>query len=155
MKARAAALILGLSFFVVAVCSAADAFTGTWKLNEAKSKLGPGGGKNTTVIYETTGDNVKVIIDGTDSKGAPTHSEWMGKFDGKAYAVTGNPGEDTRAVRKISDRVLTFTVKKGGKIIETGRIVVSSTGKTRTVTAHSTDAKGNKITSIAVYDKQA
>jgi len=117
MKLKAVASVVALCFVAVAICFAADAFTGTWKLNEAKSKLGPGGGKNTTVIYETTGDNVKVIIDGTDDKGAPTHSEWMGKFDGKAYAVTGNPGEDTRAVRKISDRVLTFTVKKGGKII--------------------------------------
>ncbi len=27
-------------------------------------------------------------------------------------------------------------------------------GKTRTVTAEGTDAKGNKVTSTAVYDKQ-
>jgi len=39
---------------------------GTWKLNEAKSKLAPGVPKNTTVVYEAAGDNVKVTVDGTD-----------------------------------------------------------------------------------------
>ncbi len=154
MKVRAIALILASCFVAVGLCFAADAFTGTWKLNEGKSKLSPGGGKNTTVVYESTGDTVKVTIDGTDAKGAPTHSEWVGKFNGEDDKVTGNPGEDTRAVRKISPRILTFTVKKNGKIVETGRIVVSPDGKSRTVTSHSTDSKGNKITSVAVYDKE-
>ena len=31
-------------------------FTGTWKLNEAKSKFPPGASKNTTVVYEAAGD---------------------------------------------------------------------------------------------------
>ena len=42
MKARALFLCLVLCLFGVAVCFAQDAFTGTWKLNEAKSKIGPG-----------------------------------------------------------------------------------------------------------------
>ena len=154
MKARSIIVVFALCLVAVSICFAADAFTGTWKLNEAKSKLSPGSGKNTTVVYETTGDNVKVTIDGTDSAGAPTHNEWSGKFNGQDYPVTGNPGEDTRAVRKISNRVLTFSVKKGGKIIETGRIVVSPSGKTRTVTTNSTGAKGTKVTSTLFYDKQ-
>jgi hypothetical protein len=49
---------------------------------------------------------------------------------------------------------LDFTVKKAGKVTTTGRIVVSADGKSRTVTASGTDAKGNKISSTAVYDKQ-
>ena len=48
---------------------------GTWKLNEAKSKLAPGGTKNTVVVYEAEGDNVKVTLEGVDSAGNPTHSE--------------------------------------------------------------------------------
>ena len=46
MKARAILLGLAMCFGGVAPCFAADAFTGTWKLNEAKSKLGPGLPKN-------------------------------------------------------------------------------------------------------------
>lgn len=40
---------------------------GTGRLDEAKSKFGPGAPKNTAVVYEAAGDNVKVTIDGTDS----------------------------------------------------------------------------------------
>ena len=81
------------------MCFADDANIGTWKLNEAKSKLSPGTAKNSTVVYEAAGDNVKVTIDGTGSDGKPTHNEWTGKFDGKDYPVTGNPNEDVRSYK--------------------------------------------------------
>jgi len=138
----------------VAVCFAADAFIGTWKLNEVKSKFSPGAPKNATVVYEAVGDNVKVTIDGIDGDGKPTHNEWTGKFDGKDYPVTGDPNSDTRSLKKINDHTLTFAVKKGDKVTTTGRIVLSADGKTRTVTTSGTDAKGNKVSGSAVYDKQ-
>jgi hypothetical protein len=154
MKARATVLTLALCFVGVAVCFAADAFIGTWKLNDAKSKFSPGSSKNITVVYEAVGDNVKVTIDGTDGSGKPTHNEWTGKFDGKDYPVTGDPNADTRALKKINDHTLTVDVKKGDKVVTTGRIVLSADGKTRTVTTTGTDPKGNKVSATAVYDKQ-
>lgn len=155
MKARAVILILAFCFVGAAISRGADdAFTGTWKLNEAKSKLSAGTPKNSTVVYEASGDSVKVTIDGTGADGAATHNEWTGKFDGKDYPVTGDSTEDTRAVKKINDHTLTFTVKKDGKITQSGRIVVAADGKTRTVTTHGTDTKGMKISGTAVYDKQ-
>lgn len=154
MKTRAILLGLALCFMAVEASFAADAFTGTWKLNEAKSKLGPGLPKNTTVVYEAADDNVKVTIEGTDSAGKPAHNEWTGKFDGKDYPVTGDPSSDARSLQKINDHTLTFTVKQGGKVITTGRVVVSPDGKTRTVTTSGTDSKGNKVRGTAVYDKQ-
>src|SRR3982074_2742628 len=63
---------------------------GTWKLNEAKSKLIPGMGKNTTVTYAEQKDKMKVTVDGVGKDGKPTHSVWIGKVDGKAYPVKGN-----------------------------------------------------------------
>jgi hypothetical protein len=154
MKARAMIVTLALFFFATALSFAADAFSGTWKLNEAKSKLNPGTPKNSTVVYEATGDQVKVTIDGTDAQGKPTHNEWTGKFDGKDYPVTGDPNSDMRSVKKVDDHTLQFTVKSGGKTTATGRIVVSADGKTRTVTSHGTDPTGKKVSSTAVYDKQ-
>jgi hypothetical protein len=147
-------MTLVLCFIGIAVCLAADGFLGTWKLNEAKSKLAPGTAKNSTVVYSTMGDNMMVTIDGTDAAGKPAHNEWMGKFDGKDYPVTGDSTSDARAVKKIDDHTLTFTVKKGDKVLVTGRIVLSADGKTRTVTTEGTDSTGKKITATAVYDKQ-
>jgi hypothetical protein len=154
MKARGIVLTLALCFVGAAVCFAADAFIGTWKLNEAKSKIGAGSPKNTTVVYEAAGDSVKVTVDGTDGDGKPAHNEWTGKFDGKDYPVTGDPNTDTRSYTKVDDHTLAFTNKKGDKVTITGRGVVSADGKTRTVTITGTDSTGKKFTSTAVYDKQ-
>jgi hypothetical protein len=155
MKIRTIGLTLALCFFAGAACFAADdPQIGTWKLNEAKSKLTPGEGKNTTVVYEAAGDQVKVTIDGTDKDGKPTHNEWTGKFDGKDYAVTGDPKSDMRSYKKIDDHKLEFTVKKDGKTTVTGHIVVAEDGKSRMVTAHAAGEQGKKSKEKAAYDKQ-
>jgi hypothetical protein len=153
MKTRTIALTLALCLVGVAACFAQDAQIGTWKLNEAKSKFPAGAVKNSTVVYASAGDQVKVTVDGTDASGQPTHNEWTGKFDGKDYPVTGDPTSDSRAYKKVDDHTLTMTVKKGGKAVVTGRIQVSADGKTRTVSTKSTEAKSAGGT-VAVYDKQ-
>lgn len=154
MRARATVLTLALCLLGIAVCVAADAFLGTWKLNEAKSKLSPGVPKNTTVVYEAAGDSVKITVEGTDSTGKATHSEWTGKFDNKDYPVTGDATADMRSYKKVDEHTLTFDNKKDGKVTLTGRIVISADGKTRTVNVTATDSKGNKASGTAVYDKQ-
>ena len=155
MKTKSIGLILALCFVAGAACFAADdPQMGTWKLNEAKSKLTPDSGKNRTVAYEAAGDQVKVTIDGTDKDGKPTHNEWTGKFDGKDYAVTGDPKSDMRSYKKIDDHSLGFTVKKDGKTTATGRIVVAADGKSRMVIAKGADEQGKKSKEKAAYDKQ-
>jgi hypothetical protein len=155
MKIRTIGLTLALCFFAGAACFAADdPNMGTWKLNEAKSKLTPGTGKNNTVVYEAAGDQVKVTIDGIDAESKPTHNEWTGKFDGKDYAVTGDPKSDMRSYKKIDDHKLAFTVKKDGKTTITGHIVVAADGKSRMVTAHGADEQDKKSKEKAAYDKQ-
>jgi len=154
MKTKTILLSLALCFLATAMCFAEDVQMGTWKLNEGKSKLAPGVPKNHTVVYEAAGDNVKVTVDGTDPDGKPTHNEWTGKFDGKDYPVTGDPNSDMRSYKKVDDHTLELTVKKGGKVTTSGRIVVSADGKSRTVTVSGTDPQGKKFKSTAVYDKQ-
>ncbi len=152
---------------------AADPLIGTWKLNEAKSKFTPGTGKNTRVVYETRGSQVRITADGVNADGKATHSEWIGKLDGKDYSVTGDPTSDMRSYTKLDDRTLDFTGKKGGKITVTGRVVVAADGKSRTVTTSGTTGTGapagrawqrgdflseqkvaKKFKNIAVFDKQ-
>jgi len=154
MKTRTVFLTLVLCFLAGAVCFASDIQMGTWKLNEAKSKIAAGAPKNSTVVYEAAGDSIKVTIDGNATDGTPTHSEWTGKFDGKDYPCTGNPNEDMRSVKQIDDRTLHVTSKKAGKVVLTAHVVVAANGKTRTVTVNGTDAQGKKYQATAVYDKQ-
>jgi hypothetical protein len=127
---------------------------GTWKLNEAKSKIPAGSVKNTTVTYEMQGDEIKVTTDGTGTDGAATHTTWTGKFDGKDYPLTGDATADTRAYTMVSDHVLSMTNKKAGKSSATARINVSDDGKTRTLHLQSSDSSGKPLKSTAMYDKQ-
>ncbi len=154
MKTRTIILTLLFCFVGAALCFADDPHMGTWKLNEAKSKIAPGSPKLTTVVYEAAGDSVKVTVDGTDGDGKPLHSEWTGKYDGKDYPVTGDPNTDTRSYKKVDDHTLAITNKKGDKVTISAHVVLSADGKTRTVTITGTDSKGKKFTSTAVYDKQ-
>lgn len=154
MKARTIVWCAVLCVITVAISLASDQHMGTWKLNEAKSKIPAGVQKNHSVVYEAAGDNVKVTVDGVDGMGKPSHNEWTGKFDGKDYAVTGDASSDMRSYKKIDDRTLELTNKKDGKVTTSGRIVVAADGKSRTVTVSGTDAKGKKVHYSAVYDKE-
>lgn len=153
MRTRSIVMVVAFCF-IGALCLAADANLGTWKLNEAKSKIGAGAPKNHTVIYTAEGENIKVTVDGVDAEGKPMHSEWVGKYDGKDYPVTGEAISDTRAYTKVDDNTLHIVNKKGGKVNMEIHIVVAPDGKSRTVTVNATDPKGNKVTSTSVYDKQ-
>lgn len=154
MKAKKLLLTMALCLFAVAVSYASSPHMGTWKLNEAKSKLAPGSPKNSTVVYEASGDSIKVTVDGVDGEGKPAHNEWTGKFDGKDYALTGDPSADMRSYKMVNEHTLEITNKKEGKVVTTGKIVVSADGKSRTITTTSTDAKGKKVKSVGVYDKE-
>jgi hypothetical protein len=134
--------------------AATDTNVGTWKLNEAKSKIPAGMAKNTSVVYTAAGDSYKCVVDGVDGAGKPAHNEWTGKFDGKDYAVNGDAASDMRAIQKIDAHHYKITSKKDGKTTLTGTIDFSADGKTRTLTTHGTDASGKKITAVSVYDKQ-
>ena len=154
MKTRIAVVAVALSFAAATACFAANPHMGTWKLNEAKSKIPAGMGKNTTVTYAEQKDKIKVTVDGVDKDGKPTHSVWVGKFDGKAYPVEGNLPYNSVAYKVVNDRTNDITTTKDGKTVWSGKITVSADGKSRTVTINGTDADGKKFKGKAVYDKE-
>ena len=121
MKTKTIALSLGL-ILAAGALYAADPFEGTWKLNESKSKLTRGTGKNTKVVYDSRliRDKVTVTGDGVDADGKPVHIEWKGRFNGKDYEVTGDPTSDMRSYTKVNDHTLNMISKKGGKVVIPG-----------------------------------
>jgi hypothetical protein len=153
MRTRTILASLAVFFAGIALAFAADMSPnmGTWKLNEGKSKFAPGATKNHTVVYAPAGDMVKVTVDGTDKDGKATHSEWTGKFDGKDYPVTGDPNTDSRSYIASGKHSMSMTIKKGGKVVATGKITVALDGKSRTVVTMGDNPAANNT---AVYDKQ-
>ena len=153
MKIRIAVMALAVSFMAAGACFAANPHLGTWKLNEAKSKLAPGMGKSTTVTYTEQKDKIRVTVEGVDKDGKPTHGVWVGKFDGKAYPAKGNMSWNSAAYKEVNERTNDISTWKDGKMVWSGRIAVAADGKSRTVTINGTDEKGKKFSSKAVYDK--
>lgn len=153
MKLRTA-IGLGVCLLIAIVCFASDPNVGTWKLNEAKSKIPAGSPKNTQVVYTVEGDMYKCVVDGVDGAGNPIHNEWTGHFDGKDYQLAGDSTADTRAVKLVKANHYSLTNKKGGKPSTTGTIDLSPDGKTRTVKTHAKDANGKPVTVVFVYEKQ-
>ena len=150
-------VILGalVAFFTANATLAADAFSGTWKLNLTKSKYDPGPppkGPNVSKIEAIAG-GLKFTNDGVNSEGKPTHNEWSGKFDGKDNPVKGDPNRDTAALKKIDDYTIEITNKKDGKVTTVVRAVFSRDGKTRTQTSQGTNVKGIKVNNTTVYEK--
>ncbi len=153
MNVRKTALTVAV-LLIGTMCFAQNPSLGTWKLNEAKSKMVAGFPKNTTVVYAADGDSIKCTIDGVDAQGKPTHSVWTGKFDGKDYPVTGDPTSDARALKQVDAHTLEMTSKKAGKVSLTGKLVIAADGKSRLLTVSATDPMGMKADGSFFYDKE-
>ena len=143
--------LLGLA----AALLAADPMIGTWNLNVAKSQYRPGPPPRAAAItYAETADGIKRTGQSVDADGNPTSFEYTAKYDGKDYPVTGSDTFDMIALKRINDRTTEAILKKSGKVVSTARRVVSKDGKTLTLTITGTNAKGQKMKNIAVYEKQ-
>jgi hypothetical protein len=133
----------------------ADPLDGTWTLNAAKSKFNAGPSiKSQTRKYEISGDEVKQTLDGVDASGKPTHMTFTAHYDGKDYPVSGNPDADTISVKRTGTHSAKSVLKKDGKPTLTTVRHVSKDGKTLTMTTTGTNAKGEKVDNILVFDRQ-
>ena len=129
---------------------------GTWKLNVAKSKYVAGRpNKSGTTKIEAAGAGVKVTVDVVSADGTTRHWTYTANADDKDVPITGNSQYgNTVAMTRVDARTTRQTYKNGGKVTATQTTAVSADGKTRTVTTKGTDARGQAIDSVAVYDKQ-
>jgi hypothetical protein len=134
---------------------AAENWLGSWKLNVAKSKDSPGPGpKSETLKFEATPEGIKLTTDGVAADGKAIHSGYVSKFDGKDVPWEGNPEADLASPKKIDDNNYENTWKRGGKAAIVAKVSVSKDGKTLTVTQTGTNAKGQAVNNVDVFDKQ-
>ncbi len=148
--AACSALVLSSS-----VVLAAENWLGTWKLDTAKSKFSPGPGpRSLTLKWEATPDGVKFTGDGVNADGKAARSMYVTRYDGKDVPYEGNPDADMASARKIDDNSYDNTWKKGGKPTIMAKVVVAADGKTMTITQTGTNAKGEAVNNVIVYNKQ-
>jgi hypothetical protein len=149
--------LLVLSSFGFGLLWAADAFTGTWKLNVAKSKFAKGQEiKELTATVVEQGDNSMVMAKGTDGAGKPISTMYTLPLKGGpiTYSEGGPPAGTTVMNKRVNANTGDSTSTKDGKQVATTHTVVSADGKTLTQTRKSVDAEGKAVTNVAVYDRQ-
>ena len=149
---RPPAMLLGGAFALALGLQAAQSpFSGTWKLNLAKSTTPP---HSETVHVEADDNGIKMSDDMVDSTGQPTNVSFDAKFDSKDYPVTGNPEWDSIAFQRVDANTLKAIARKGGQLAAEYTLTVSKDGRTTTIDYIETDAQGKKVSGSAVYDKQ-
>ena len=158
---RRTILILGLLSAVFATTAPQVGLTqsnpliGTWKLNLAKSKFSPGPPpKSQTLTFEGAGQDLKNTAETIDAQGQATKTVFMHIYDGKPHPTTGNVVFDATTYTQIDAYHVNWVRSKAEKAVQAGSNVISSDGKTFTVTTDGTGANGQPISSVAVYEKQ-
>jgi hypothetical protein len=140
---------------VFAQSPAATIMLGAWKLDPARSQYSSGPAPKSLVnILAAVDGGLKVISDGIDASGKPTHFEWTAKFDGKDYPVKGDPTRDSVSIKKLDDYTLELTNKKAGKIVNVVHAEYAKDGTSRTETRTGSDAEGRDIKNVTYWTKQ-
>ena len=135
---------------------AADPASGAWELILTKSKFVPAtqAPRSQTRTYQVKGEYETARHTGVDAQGNPTLIEFTATYDGKDCPLKGYPDWDSIAMKRIDAYTTEFTQSRGGKVTLSGRRVVSTDGKTMTVTAKGTTAKGERVDHVMVFEKR-
>ena len=136
---------------------AADAFTGTWKLNVAKSKFAAGmEAKDVTVVITEEGANLVVTVKGTAGDGKPISVKYT--FPAKGGAVNYTEGAPASGATVNSKRVNASTIDStsslNGKEVGSTHAVLAADGKTVTRVVKGVDAKGKAYQNTELYERQ-
>ena len=153
MRARISWTALGV-IVAAALLAAQDPRVGTWNLNVEKSKYSPGPAPKSQVLtIEAAGKGEKVKSESVTATGT-TSTEYTAEFDGKPHPIKGSATADSVTLKRVDSHTTERVDSKGGKPVTTYTRVVSKDGKTMTVTIKGTDAKGQAVNNVVVFEKK-
>jgi len=128
---------------------------GDWKLNVGKSKYGPGPAPRSSALnVHAAGDGLMAMFDNVNAQGAAAHPMFTVICNGQPQEVTGAAAVDAMSCRRTDPYSQTFTNMKGGRATTNGTITISRDGRTMTIATKGTNANGQPVDNVAVYDKQ-
>jgi len=96
------------------------AISGTWQQNQFSG----GSDSLVTVKYESTADGLKMVWNG---------QSYDAKFDGKEYPTKNDPGNTMVSLKRVDANTIEETDRRGGKVTDIIRTVVSADGKSVSV----------------------
>lgn len=118
--------------------SGVHATSGNWQVLKGSSSE-----NDLLYTYKTTGDEFTMTT--------PTGYTYTAKFDGTDYPVKGAVGYDTVSLKRINDRTIEETDKRGGVVLDISTLKVSPDGKTMTVV--DVDQRANRTSTYVAKKK--
>lgn len=155
MRSVSSALTLGVMLTAAAVAAqGTNPRVGTWHLNVAKSKYSPGPApKSQTLIITASGNSETVTSESVSASGDKTSTVYTAAYDGKPYPLKGSQLADSVTLKRIDDYTSERADSKDGKVVQTYTRAVSKDGKTMTVTIKGTNAQGQPVNNVVVFEK--
>jgi len=89
-----------------------------------------------------------------NAKGEAVTSEFIANRDGRDYPQTGKSLYDSISISPVDAFTANYTHKKAGKLVGDGTRVISSDGKTMTISFKGTDPKGQPVEATFFFDKR-
>ena len=164
MRKSIALLTLASSLVALTVAAQSpDFLLGTWKANIEKGTPSPGAqpAQSNISLWEALPDGqFKNTQDVVNAKGQKRHTEVITKFDGAESVVKGAAVPTANSYKRLDGRTTgspvayEYVQKVNGKVTVTGRYITSADGKTRVLVTTGTNAEGQPVSSITVYEKQ-
>jgi hypothetical protein len=158
MRKMLSIALVALALIATLAAVDTDNSLGTWKANIAASTYTPAPWpvKSLTLVREAVLGGIKVTTTGERTDGTAINTTYSANYDGTPAGVSGKGAPyDTVSIKQIDANTFTYEAKSlSGKYSASGRIVISTDGKTMTLTAAGTATDGNEMTLALVYDKQ-
>jgi hypothetical protein len=108
--------------------------------------------KSQLVTVEAQDNGLKHTWDEVDANGKVKHSASSARFDGKDYAMTGDPTQDSAALKKVDGYSYEHWFKQRGKEVARWHITVAKDGKSATASGSWKDENGKTGSANLVYD---
>jgi len=151
--------VLAMFISTSALSQTVDPAIGVWKLNLARSKYDPGPPQTreeTRTIEDRGCGTILMTAERINLKGERTIIQYVAKYDGKDYPkmILGAKTISSVSLKAIDPYTVEGTEKEDGKVTTKYTRTVSSDGNTMTQSMESTNAQGQKIRRILVFERQ-
>ena len=152
---------------VLAPAPTSNVVLGTWKLNPEKSNYGPAQPPRSSVrqFIALPDGFIVSTISGISAQGIPTFTMSAARYDGRNYPLynqvslanfmmKGTKTPATQAYKVIDDHTVEITNRENGKVTTVLRRTISADRRTMTVVTKGTNAQGQAVDSVEVFEKQ-
>ena len=138
-------LLLGLA----AAAVDKEIVVGTWQQETSQPR-----GAGDLVKIEVQNKGLKLVLDRMEPGGILFHTEFVGKTDGKDYAVSGMTDADAVSLQRIDSHTVDCSYKKGRELVKMERIVISKDGTKATVFRKEKNSPPQDYTVVSAWNKQ-